>query len=264
MQLQVAEACSGLRYLFPLMTLGFIAAYFFKAALWKRLVVFLSSIPITVVMNSVRIGLIGVTVEYWGRGMAEGVLHDFEGWVVFMASGALMLLEIVLLARLGRDRRPWRQVFGVELPPPVPKGARVESRTLPYSFHTAVVLLLGAAALAQFVPERGAVVPARRPLIDFPMTVAGYAGTRESIDAIYLDTLQLDDHLLANFARGNAGEPPVNIYLRLVRHAAYRGRRSRTRPRSACPSAAGRCSRSTRRPSRSPAPSMATSWSTGL
>ena len=35
-KLQVVEACSGLRYLFPLMTLGFIAAYFFKAAFWKR------------------------------------------------------------------------------------------------------------------------------------------------------------------------------------------------------------------------------------
>ena len=47
-KLQVAEACSGLRYLFPLMTLGFLMAYFYKGALWKRLVLFLSSIPITV------------------------------------------------------------------------------------------------------------------------------------------------------------------------------------------------------------------------
>jgi exosortase len=36
-RLQVAEACDGLRYLFPLMTLGFIMAVFFQAALWKRL-----------------------------------------------------------------------------------------------------------------------------------------------------------------------------------------------------------------------------------
>ncbi len=35
LKLQVAEACDGLRYLFPLMTLGFILAYFFKAAFWK-------------------------------------------------------------------------------------------------------------------------------------------------------------------------------------------------------------------------------------
>ena len=40
-KLQVAEACSGLRYLFPLMTLGFLMAYFYKGALWKRIVLFL-------------------------------------------------------------------------------------------------------------------------------------------------------------------------------------------------------------------------------
>jgi exosortase D (VPLPA-CTERM-specific) len=213
MQLQVAEACSGLRYLFPLMTLGFIAAYFFKAAFWKRLVVFLSSIPITVAMNSLRIGLIGVSVEYWGQRMAEGVLHDFEGWVVFMASGALMLLEIVLLSRIGRDRRPWRQVFGVELPPPVPRSARIVQRPVPSSFLVAVAVLVAAAAMARLLPERQDAVPARRQFVDFPMTLAGRTGAREPIESIYLETLQLDDYLLANFAPAAVGDVPVNLYV---------------------------------------------------
>ena len=39
-KVQVVEACSGLRYLYPLMSLGFLAAYFFQAPLWKRLLVF--------------------------------------------------------------------------------------------------------------------------------------------------------------------------------------------------------------------------------
>src|SRR5260221_8743146 len=41
-KLQVVEACSGLRYLYPLMSLGFLAAYFFHAPLWQRAFVFLS------------------------------------------------------------------------------------------------------------------------------------------------------------------------------------------------------------------------------
>jgi exosortase D (VPLPA-CTERM-specific) len=213
MQLQVAEACSGLRYLFPLMTIGFIAAYFFKAAFWKRLFVFLSSIPITVAMNSLRIGLIGVSVEYWGLRMAQGVLHDFEGWVVFMVSGAVMLLEIVLLARIGRDRRPWRQVFGVELPPPVPRGAKFVQRPLPRSFLAAVLVLLAAAAMAQLLPERQDVVPARRQFVDFPMTIAGRAGTREAIDKPSLEMLQLDDYLLANYSSAGTGDALMNLYV---------------------------------------------------
>jgi exosortase D (VPLPA-CTERM-specific) len=90
-RLQVAEACSGLRYLFPLMTLAFIVAYFFRAPFWKRAAIFLASVPIAILMNSLRIGLVGVSVAYWGQKMAEGVLHYFEGWVVFMVSTALLI-----------------------------------------------------------------------------------------------------------------------------------------------------------------------------
>jgi exosortase D (VPLPA-CTERM-specific) len=111
-KLEVAEACSGLRYLFPLMTLGFLMAYFYKGALWKRIVLFLSSIPITVFMNSLRVGIIGVTVDRWGAEMAEGFLHEFQGWVIFMISAALMLAEIAVLNHLGHESGTWRELFG--------------------------------------------------------------------------------------------------------------------------------------------------------
>ncbi|HEY5504444.1 MAG TPA: exosortase, partial [Sedimentisphaerales bacterium] len=65
-KLQVVEACSGLRYLYPLMSLAFLAAYLFQAPFWQRALVFLSAIPITVAMNSLRIGIVGVLVNYWG------------------------------------------------------------------------------------------------------------------------------------------------------------------------------------------------------
>ena len=80
-KLEVAEACSGLRYLFPLMTLGFLMAYFYKGALWKRVVLFLSSIPITVLMNSLRVGIIGVTVDRWGTGWPRAFCTNSRaGW----------------------------------------------------------------------------------------------------------------------------------------------------------------------------------------
>ncbi len=115
-KLQVVEACSGLRYLFPLLALAIIASYFYQAAVWKRVLVILSSIPITVLMNSFRIGVIGVLVEFYGIEQAEGFLHDFEGWIVFMACVALLIVEIWLLSLVGKDRRPFREVFGMEFP----------------------------------------------------------------------------------------------------------------------------------------------------
>ena len=99
-KLQVVEACSGLRYLYPLLSLGFLAAYLFHAPIWQRAIVFLSTIPITIVMNSFRIGMVGVMVNRWGNQSADGFLHFFEGWIIFLACAGLLAAEIYLLARI--------------------------------------------------------------------------------------------------------------------------------------------------------------------
>ena len=89
-KLLVAEACSGLRYLYPLLCLSFLAAYLFQAPIWQRVIVFLSAIPITIAMNGFRIGLVGILVSRWGAEQAEGLLHLFEGWVIFIACAVLL------------------------------------------------------------------------------------------------------------------------------------------------------------------------------
>ncbi len=65
-QLQVVDACSGLRYLFPLLIMGILLAYFYRVALWKRIILVLSTIPLTIFINSLRIALIGIICTYWG------------------------------------------------------------------------------------------------------------------------------------------------------------------------------------------------------
>ena len=67
--------------------------------LWQRALIFLSGIPIAIGMNGFRIGLVGVLVDRWGTQMAEGVLHFFEGWVIFLACSALLAAEMYILAR---------------------------------------------------------------------------------------------------------------------------------------------------------------------
>ena len=109
-KLQVVEACSGLRYLFPLLSLGFIMAYSYNASLWKRAIIFLSTVPITIFMNSFRIAITGVLVDNFGNQMAEGFLHDFEGWVVFLLCIALLVLEIAVLELL-TTRTPISQII---------------------------------------------------------------------------------------------------------------------------------------------------------
>ncbi|MES9906399.1 MAG: VPLPA-CTERM-specific exosortase XrtD [Sedimenticola sp.] len=210
-KLQVVEACSGLRYLFPLTALGFIAAYLYKAAFWKKSVIFLSTIPITVLMNSFRIGVIGVLVEHWGQSMAEGFLHDFEGWFVFMACAALLVFEMWLFSLVGKDRLPLREAFALELPAPVPMDAQVKQRSLPTPFYAAFTLLLMVAVASQMLPEREELVPQRLTFDAFPTKIGDWQGSMGQLEPIYIDALKLDDHLLADYRKSEGA--PVNFYV---------------------------------------------------
>jgi exosortase D (VPLPA-CTERM-specific) len=210
-ELQVAEACDGLRYLFPLMTIGFLMAYFYKGALWKRIVLFLSSIPITIFMNSWRIGTIGLMVEHWGIGAAEGFLHEFQGWMVFMMSAGLMLGEVALLNRVSRERGTWRELFGVEFPAATPAGAALRRRSLPRAFVAAAGVLVVFVLIALVLPRPGEMVPGRTAFVEFPMQLGEWSGRRSSMDGIYLDQLKLDDYLLADYVNGNG--QAVNLYM---------------------------------------------------
>jgi exosortase D (VPLPA-CTERM-specific) len=210
-QLQVVEACDGLRYLFPLMTLGLVIAYFYKGAMWKRVLIFCSSIPITILMNSIRIAMIGWMVEHWGIGMAEGFLHDFQGWAVFMVSFALMVLLMIGLSAVGKDRRPWRELFGLEFPEPLPKDLPRVERKLSTPLLVSVAALALAALLAWRLPDRAEVVPPRPDFAAFPMVINGWLGSRSPIEQQVIEVLQFDDYLKANF-RGPA-KRPVNLYV---------------------------------------------------
>ncbi|MDY6953453.1 MAG: EpsI family protein [Thermodesulfobacteriota bacterium] len=96
-QLQVVDACSGLRYLIPLIVLGLLLAYMFKAAFWKRAVVVISTVPLSIITNSIRIALTGILYEMAGPKVAEGFFHGFSGWFIFMFSLVVLLGEMKVL-----------------------------------------------------------------------------------------------------------------------------------------------------------------------
>src|SRR3569623_1553034 len=210
MKLQVAEACSGLRYLFPLLTVSFILAYVYRAPIWVRILVFVSALPITVLMNSFRSGIIGLLVDRWGPVMAEGFLHDFEGWVVFMLSLVVLLAEILLLARLSGDRRPLIQMIGLHGPAPTPRDAPVRYRRAPMPCLAVAALLTITTIVPAALPARAEIVPARSAFAQFPSGLGGWQGRMKRLEQIYIDALKFDDYLLGNYANRNGRT--VNLY----------------------------------------------------
>ena len=230
-KLQVVEACSGLNYLFPLMSLAFIAAYFFNAPFWQRAIVFLSSIPITVLMNSFRIGVIGVLVEHGGVEQAEGFLHDFEGWIIFMACMALLLLEMWLFVLFSKEKRPLREAFGIEFPEPAPKDVIISYQKTSPPFVVSLILACFSVLLAGQIQARQEIIPERRTFAEFPIEIGGWKGNRDSLESIILDALKLDDYVIADYVN-DKGEP-VNFYV--AYYASQRAGESAHSPRSCLP-----------------------------
>ena len=97
-QLFVAEACSGLRSLMALGTLGVVFAYFFRKTWLERSILVASTLPIAVLVNAFRVWLTSWLTLRFGEGMASGVVHQTEGFFTFGLAFALLLLEARLLS----------------------------------------------------------------------------------------------------------------------------------------------------------------------
>ena len=98
MPLEVAEACSGIRSLMSLGTMAIIYGYFADSSVWRRVVLALMAIPVSVAANALRIVGTGLTVQYWDPDKALGFFHEFSGWLIFVVS-LIMLFALHALLR---------------------------------------------------------------------------------------------------------------------------------------------------------------------
>jgi exosortase len=98
--LEVAEACSGIRSLISLLTLGIVFGYFTDPRGWVRVAIAAATVPIAIVTNAARVAGTGIAAYYWSPEAAEGFFHTFSGWLVFVAAFILMFLVTRVLLRL--------------------------------------------------------------------------------------------------------------------------------------------------------------------
>src|SRR5690606_10074654 len=104
--LEVAEACSGIRSLVSLMSLGIVFGYFTDPRGGVRVAIVLSTIPIAIVANAARVAGTGIAAHYYGVAAAEGFFHTFSGWLVFGVSFILMFVVARMLVRVTPVARP--------------------------------------------------------------------------------------------------------------------------------------------------------------
>ncbi len=106
--LEVAEACSGIRSLVSLLTLGIVYGYFTEDRNSRRVILALATIPIAIAANAIRVAGTGVLAHVAGPSVADGFFHTFAGWLVFMVALAMLFLlqHLLRLADSGPSAAP--------------------------------------------------------------------------------------------------------------------------------------------------------------
>lgn len=95
-RLFVTEACSGLRSLTALLSLGVLIGGLWLKYPVSRVVLLALAIPVAVLINGVRVFLTGFLVFFVSPALGEGFMHVTEGWLMFIvAFGILGMLAWV-------------------------------------------------------------------------------------------------------------------------------------------------------------------------
>ena len=99
--LEVTEACSGIRSMMAYLTLGVLFIHLAGNTIGRmgKGILLLSTLPLALLVNILRISGTGVLATVFGGEVARGFLHEFSGLVVFAFGFVLFWAESLLLKR---------------------------------------------------------------------------------------------------------------------------------------------------------------------
>ena len=202
-QLQMVDACSGLRYVYPLLLMGLVFGYLFHKRWWERVIMALATIPISVFANALRIAITGYLTINVSPQVAEGFFHGFSGWLIFMVS--LMFLAIVSwLVKLSKSRLTGQW-------PAQEKKTNPNADFLDLSNIRQSYLWIASALFLVFWGVNTALVsaqikPLRKTFEEFPTVIGDWQGERSYMSEEILDSLWADDYVQIHFSNTRTGD----------------------------------------------------------
>lgn len=192
-QLEVVAACSGLRFLIPLVIVGMLLTYYFREKWWKRTLLMLFTLPLAIAMNGLRIGASGVLARSYGPEIVEGAAHDTMGWIMFLLSAAILVGCMKVLSGKGK---PLLAVF------PSAGADAVPGRVSPAPLLAGLVLLAAAAGYLQYRSMTLDVLPQAKSLSAFPLRLGEWDGRSVPMERKFIDELDFTDYVQIDYRDG--------------------------------------------------------------
>lgn len=228
-KLAVAEACSGLRYLFPFLSIGVMTAYLFRGPLWGKLIIVLSTIPITILMNSFRIAVTGALVQAYGTEHAEGALHFLEGWVVFVLCLIALFGVVWLITRIGSAKMSVGDALGApDLSPVKPSRGTLSLKPVGAGLIAIMIAVFG---ISQMLSTDSLIIPERKVFAGIPYEYEGWRTQVRPMDPTVAEVLGADDTIVVNLT--SPDNQFYNLYIAYLE--AQRDGRSWHSPRQCIP-----------------------------
>jgi exosortase/archaeosortase family protein len=79
------------------MALGSVFSFWLKGRAWRKVLLFLMTIPIAIVTNVCRVVTLAAISEIYGTQYAEGFVHDLTGFMVFALAFVLLFIVSQLI-----------------------------------------------------------------------------------------------------------------------------------------------------------------------
>lgn len=89
---EVVQACSGLRSIMALLTLGAVVSYLTLHSTFLRVTLFVLAVPIAILVNIIRVFVLVTVFHYGHLNLSEGTPHTMLGLAVFLAALGLFVL----------------------------------------------------------------------------------------------------------------------------------------------------------------------------
>jgi len=102
-QLEVAQACSGLRIFVGIVALAFAYVIVVRRPLWEKGLLVLSLFPIALAANATRIVATGLLYQYSTSEAAQRFSHDIAGWVMIPLAAAMFGAVLWYLDQLFKE-----------------------------------------------------------------------------------------------------------------------------------------------------------------
>ena len=182
--LEVVEACSGIRSLMTLVTLGLILAYFTRERkhdaekgwffclksfdFWRAVILMLSAIPIAVLTNAGRVTATGVLTYYYGKKATESFWHDLSGWLVYLVALGFLIGINFILKKIHRRGAKARGEILKDTNDDSVSSTHHSSLLTRHTIWLLLLALLASGAVINWFEQRGEAVVERKPLAELP------------------------------------------------------------------------------------------------